>query len=400
MNPGSAPDSCAELAPEGGDSKMFPSMKLVGGGQLFGGVILPIICFAISYPERPDWQSGNPDAYAQLLLSHTASIPLYPFLLYSMTSMVLLFANPARFRENALVRLGAFTGVLVAAEYWLIFQVAMSGPSIGQMILSALAAFLPWGIWRFFGLLHGKYRQWIVGIAITLLFVLALVFVSVFVPVAILTCLWCSTPWAFAAYFITSFCLIRGSKAKLRFTLAQLLGFVSWFAAHCGAWRLSFLWMLEEYSRLPTTPPQGCFVCTAVASGHPRVVHCEYYVAPNGTVYRVNNQLRVLKAFELLLVSISPKSHLACRWIYDRLGPRLAAMLVHPVLADLGYFVLKPVEWIALGCLRLAISGKLGLIYSLYSSIPIANREWKDPLPPLPQRKIEASKGAMQEVQF
>jgi hypothetical protein len=42
----------------------------------------------------------------------------------------------------------------------------------------------------------------------------------------------------------------------------------------------------------------------------------------------------------------------------------------------------------------------LGLIYSLYSSIPIANREWKDPLPPLPQRKIEASKGAMQEVQF
>ena len=62
----------------------------------------------------------------------------------------------------------------------------------------------------------------------------------------------------------------------------------------------------------------------------------------------LNDQLRVLKAFELLLASFSPKGHLACRWIYDRLGPRFAAMLIHPLLADIGYFALKPVECLAL----------------------------------------------------
>ena len=101
-----------------------------------------------------------------------------------------------------------------------------------------------------------------------------------------------------ASYVATSFHLIRGSETRFRFSLAQLLGFVSWFAAHCSAWRLSYVWMLEEYSRLPTTPPSGCFVCTAAASGHPPVVRGEDYPAPGGATYRVNDQLRVLKAFE------------------------------------------------------------------------------------------------------
>ena len=112
--------------------------------------------------------------------------------------------------------------------------------------------------------------------------------------------------------------------------LGELLGLVSWFAAHCGAWRLSFIWMLEEYSQLPTTEPNRCFVCTAAARGHRRVVHGEDYRAPNGSLYRVNDQLRILKAFELLLLSTSPHAHCICRRVYDRVGPMLAAVLVHP----------------------------------------------------------------------
>ncbi|MGD0899035.1 MAG: DUF6688 family protein [Thermoguttaceae bacterium] len=343
---------------------MSPPFKPVGGVQLLVGVILPFICFAISYPDSPVWQSGVPSAYAQLLLSHKASVPLYPFLLYSMSCMVLLFVEPARFRDNVLVRFGVLSGVLVAAEYWLIFLVAAGGSSIIQAaIVSVLAAVVPWGTWQLLGAKLGKGREGIAWGALALLLVSMLA-----MPVVIFACLWCSTPWALAAYLITSFHLIRGSEARSRFTfsLAQLLGAVTWFGAHCSAWRVSFTWMLEEYSRLPTTPPQGCFVCTAVANGHPRVVHGEHYLAPNGTAYRVNDQLRVLKGFELLLVSVSPKSHRACRRIYDRLGPRLAAPLVHPLLADLGYFVLKPAEWTALVCLGLAIPGKMRLIYSLY----------------------------------
>ncbi len=295
-------------------------------------------------------------------------MPLYPFLLFSMISMVLLFANPARFRENALVRFGIYSGVLLAAEYWLVFQAAIGGSSmVLPAILSAITAFILWGVWKFLRFLFLMNPGWTVGGTFALLLVSVMVGSWIVIPIAILACLWCATPWALASYLMVSFRLTGGREARFRFSLAQLLGFVSWFAAHCGAWRVSFTWMLEEYSRLPTTQPQGCFVCTAVANGHPRVVHGEDYLALNGTAYRVNDQLRILKAFELLLASISPKSHRACRWIYDRLGPRLAAMLAHPLSADVGYFALKPLEWLALGCLRLAIPGKTRLIYRLYS---------------------------------
>ena len=366
MNPESAADSPSNPAPPDAASEAVPASKPVGVVKLLVGVVLPLICFAISFPERPDWQSGSSSAYAQLLLARSESLPLYPFLLYSMTSMVLLFANPARFRENGWVRFGIFSGVLVAAEYWLIFQVAFNASIVWQVVLSALAVVLPWGLWRIVGWLGRKYPQGIVGAVLVLLGLLTLPLLLV-PGIPIFVCLWCSTPWALAAYAAASCHLLRGSKTPLRVSLAQRLGAVSWFAAHCGAWRLAFLWMLEEYSRLPTTPPDRCFVCTAAARGHRRVVHGEDYRAAHGTAYRVNNQLRVLKAFELLLASLSPASHRACRWIYDRLGPRLAALLVHPLLADVGYFALKPVEWVAVVCLRLAIPGKIGLVYRLYS---------------------------------
>ena len=349
-----------------GDTYFCAGPKPVGFVQLFAGVILPLICFAISYPMVPDWQSGRLDAYARLLLSHKASVPLYPFLLYCMICMTLLYVKPARFRGNAWVRFGIFSGVIVAAEYWVVFQAAADDqPAVEWAFISALAAIVPWGAWKILGLVFGRYRKAVTGVV-----AIALAVFCIAMPGApIFFCLWCSTPWALASYAATSYYLIRGSGSGLRFSLAQLLGFVTWFAAHCGAWRLSFLWMLEEYSRLPTQP-SGCFVCTAVAHGHPRVVRGEDYLARNGMVYRVNDQLRVLKAFELLLMSFSPKSHRACRWIYDRLGPRLAAKLVHPALADVGYFALKPFEWLALVCLGLAIRGKLGLVYRLYPKVP------------------------------
>lgn len=151
MNAGGAADSSSNSGPQGMHGNVFPSSKPVCGLQLCTGVILPFICFGISFPDRPDWQSGTLDAYAKLLLSHGASMPIYPFLLYSMTSMVLLFANPARYRENAWVRFGIFSGVLVAAEYWLIFQFAFAESILWEVIVSLLAAFLPWGIWHCLG---------------------------------------------------------------------------------------------------------------------------------------------------------------------------------------------------------------------------------------------------------
>ena len=262
--PESVPDPSSNLPPQD-SGEASPSSKPVGLATLFAGVVLPLICFAISYPIRPEWQSGQPTAYAQLLLAHKESVPLYPFLLYCMTSMVLLFAAPARFRENAWVRFGIFSGVLVAAEYWLLFQVSLHAQHPGCSI-------------RF-----GDRRNPAVGhLAVLGLVVWGAPPVDTrrcnrppalscrcdrSVPGVIVSFLCCSTPWALAAYVATSFRLIRGSETRFRFSLAQLLGFVSWFAAHRSAWRLSYVLMLQEYSRLPITPPERCFVCMPWPAG-------------------------------------------------------------------------------------------------------------------------------------
>ena len=67
-----------------------------------------------------------------------------------------------------------------------------------------------------------------------------------------------------------------------------------------------------------------------------------------------------------MLASISPPFHRFCRRVYDAIGPKLAAMIVNAVLADLGYLALKPAEWFAWACLALAIPGETELVQSLY----------------------------------
>ena len=52
--------------------------------------------------------------------------------------------------------------------------------------------------------------------------------------------------------------------------------------------------------------------------------------------------------------------------MYDAIGPKLAAMIVNAVLADLAYLALKPAEWFAWACLALAIPGETELVQSLY----------------------------------
>jgi hypothetical protein len=200
---------------------------------------------------------------------------------------------------------------------------------------------------------------------------------------AIYICLWCSTPWALASYLFVAIGLVRGRPTpRFRFSLAQLAGLVSALAAHLAAWRISYIRMLDEYSRLPTEP--HCFVCTAAAKGHTRVVHSEFWQAAGEATFRVNDQLRYLKAFELLLASVTPRAHRHCRWVYDRVGPRAAALLCHPLLADAGYLLLKPLEWFARVCLALAIPGRMGLVGRLYAP-PVAHnrRAAKRPPPPL-----------------
>lgn len=346
---------------------------LVRGTWLFAGVFLPFFCFLISFPDGPRWQSGQWSAYAQLLLSDRASLPHYPFLAYCMICLGLLVVQPVRFWHHPVVRFGIYTGVLVAAEHWLVFLVATGGDA-GEMqflAISAAAVLIPWLAWRILLLLVRRFSLE-VAVFVGVLFVMPL---AAFFHVAIFVSLWCSTAWALATYSAVSIYLLRWSGATpFRFSLAQLLSAFGWLSAHLAAWRVSFLAMLDQYARLPLSPPGGCFVCTAVAQGHPCVVRSQSYVAPDGEVFQVNDQLRRLKALELLLASVSPRCHRWCRCAYDPLGPRLATLLVHPLLADVGYLGLKPAEWLAWACLRLVLCGDMHRVRGLYRTTSVTVR--------------------------
>lgn len=334
----------------------------------FAGVLLPAVCFLFGCPERPHWQTGKWDAYAQLLLSYEATFALYAFLLYPMVCMTLLVFWPAKYRDNRVVRFGIYSGVLIAAEYWVVLELAVPGEVACFSVLALPAMVTPLfaqGVVRY----ASKWESIAIFAGLGVVMVLFSALLD-WMPILFLVvlCLASSTAWAFAAYLAVSIWLIRGNYGpQYQFSLAWLMGAFTWFAAHLGAWRLSFTIMLQEYASLPTQPPPSdCFVCTAAAGGHPRVVRSEEVRRADGSVRRVNDQLRALKAFELLLVSISPKAHRRFRRAYNWLGPRVAARLTHPLAADVAYLAIKPLEWTATACLRLAIPGQAGLIRELY----------------------------------
>jgi len=155
-----------------------------------------------------------------------------------------------------------------------------------------------------------------------------------------------ATPWALAAYLHMSIRLFRhGTGPMWRYSLARCLGVMTWLGVWFAAWRLSVIVMLEKYMQLPTQPPQRCYVATAAARGHARFVGSTFVVSHDGTRIAVNAQLRYLKAAELMLLCAAPRCHRQVRRIYDFIGPRIAARLSHPLLADAAYVTLKPAEW-------------------------------------------------------
>ena len=93
--------------------------------------------------------------------------------------------------------------------------------------------------------------------------------------------------------------------------------------------------MLEKNASLPPFR-DDCFVCGAAAKGHPYVVRSEVFVRYSGQICFANDQLRTLKAFELLLTTLSPATHRALRRVYNRFGPQLAAAIVHPLAGRRG----------------------------------------------------------------
>jgi hypothetical protein len=119
-----------------------------------------------------------------------------------------------------------------------------------------------------------------------------------------------------------------------------------WLGGYSAAWWGSVVFMLDAYSKLPRAAPSGCYVVTAAAGGHPWLVRSKRMIRDDGSVAVMNAQLHRLKLAELFIAAAFPRMHRQLRSVYDRVGPPIARWVsTHPVLCDLAYCSLKPLEW-------------------------------------------------------
>jgi hypothetical protein len=126
-----------------------------------------------------------------------------------------------------------------------------------------------------------------------------------------------------------------------------------WMYGWCGGFLLAMLakvpLAMRFYASLPDEPPQSCFVVTAAARGHARIVGTSY----DSTLCRpVNQQLLRFWQFEELLADQSPRVHRSLRHVYNRIGPLLAKLIIARWQADLVFLLLKPLEWVAVMVIR------------------------------------------------
>ena len=93
----------------------------------FVTLVLPIICFVLSFdnPLYPDWQSGRLSDYANIMLDGPVSQLFYPFILYASICMALLLVSPSRFSQSFIVRLGIYTGTILALQSSILVGIAL-----------------------------------------------------------------------------------------------------------------------------------------------------------------------------------------------------------------------------------------------------------------------------------
>jgi hypothetical protein len=306
---------------------------------------------------KPEWQSGELDAYISLLLQPGASLYFLFLLAYSIICYILLLLNPDRFGSIFAIRFGIYSGVILALQYSVILFLYLNDNQYSFTI------FLLW----LFPLYYPKIDQWAVRkwgrsrarLGFLALVTIAFVVVAVinreqFFPVIlVLVGLVMAAPfWSLLMAGQSALWLLRNRET--RFSLQHGFGGAAWLAAYAIAWRYDILRMYELYAQLPTAPP-NCYIATAAACGHPQFVGSRTVQRADGAAVQVNRQLQVLKCAELALMVVNPRVHQLLRRIYDVAGKRLAYVIQTPLRADAAYLLLKPWEWLAIAVLKVII---------------------------------------------
>ncbi len=94
--------------------------------------------------------------------------------------------------------------------------------------------------------------------------------------------------------------------------------------------------------------PDGHYLCTVAANGHKQVVKPVRTGIRHGHRIVVNRQLMVANAFEQLIEERTPRFHKVVRTVYNNIGYPISKHIKTPFIADMIYFIMKPLEWLFL----------------------------------------------------
>ena len=347
-------------------------------GLAIYGIFVPIVCHfsTINHAPSPaDWQSGQLTAKLSFVLSGECGWPIFPFLIFAMVCLAMVIRNETWAFAKPWVRFGIFSGVIVCGWYLLAFSVTAMGGihTLIGLLIGAIAWllvvhgsiwFLPTMIYLFDSnaILRG-----IVLVGGTLLLTITVVSGGLLLGLPLIFILLLSTPLAFLSYLGVSIRIFKLHNSTRRFTIAQLMAWVTWLVVFMSALRQTIELSFAKYAQLPLEPSSECYVATAVANGYPRIVGSERLPTTTGQPMVVNAQLANFKAAELTLRAISPNGHRVFRFFYDRLGPCAAKMLRGRLLATAAYLCLKPAEWLCRITLRTLLGRKtLRLAQQMY----------------------------------
>jgi hypothetical protein len=333
---------------------LFP--KPWWGRLLYGLFVtaMPAFSFWAIQFLKPEWQNGDLSAYLTLLLFPEASLLFFPLLAYSIISYLLLLLDLARYSESFVIRFGIYTGVLLALQYCIIVMMYSLDSFAYVIILTWIFPFIISLIYRW---TIAKWTAPRVNKILLILMPSILLIASLITrggaPFFILIGLTMAAPfWSFLLAVQAAVWLYKNYEGLL--TFPRGVGFTTWIVAYITALRFDILKMYELYAELPPTPPD-CYIATAAARGHPRIV-CSWAVErADGKAMQVNGQLQRLKCAELALKAVSPCLYKLLRKIYDVAGKWLARRIQNKLLADGAYLLLKPGEWLASSLLRIII---------------------------------------------
>ena len=108
-----------------------------------------------------------------------------------------------------------------------------------------------------------------------------------------------------------------------------------------------------NYTFSTKIPPQNLtydehYLCTVAAGGHKKIVKPIRMGKRHGHDVVVNRQLLIANAFEQVLEEKTPRFHRALRDFYDKYGFPVARLIKTKTIADLIWFLMKPLELVFL----------------------------------------------------